>query len=161
MKNCTKRNTACSPWSPILGKVVGKSGCGVGVCVPGRGRLYFCWMFRSKAWAIFFHQLKKQVWNLRMNSNSWIQISFLGTSLAIQWLRLRVSTAGCSGSIPHWGTKIPHARVTQTKEINLMPFYRYVTFSIWASMSASITPGQYVACGGGKDSRWSPADRLR
>ena len=32
-----------------------------------------------------------------------------GTSLVVQWLRLRTSTAGASGSIPGWGTKIPHA----------------------------------------------------
>ena len=30
----------------------------------------------------------------------------LGTSLAVQWLRLRTSTAGGMGSIPGWGTKI-------------------------------------------------------
>ena len=33
----------------------------------------------------------------------------LGTSLAVQWLRLCVSTAGGTGSIPGRGTKIPHA----------------------------------------------------
>ena len=32
-----------------------------------------------------------------------------GTSLAVQWLRLRTSTAGGSGLIPGRGTKIPHA----------------------------------------------------
>ena len=32
----------------------------------------------------------------------------LGTSLAVQWLRLRASTAGGTGSIPGWGAKIPH-----------------------------------------------------
>ena len=32
-----------------------------------------------------------------------------GTSLAAQWLGLRASTAGGAGSIPGWGTKIPHA----------------------------------------------------
>ena len=32
-----------------------------------------------------------------------------GTTLVVQWLRLRVSKAGCMGSIPGWGTKIPHA----------------------------------------------------
>ena len=31
------------------------------------------------------------------------------TSLAVQWLRLHASTAGGMGSIPGWGTKIPHA----------------------------------------------------
>ena len=32
-----------------------------------------------------------------------------GTSLAVQWLRLQVSTVGGVGSIPGWGTKIPQA----------------------------------------------------
>ena len=32
-----------------------------------------------------------------------------GTSLAVQWLRLRVSNAGGTGSIPGWGTNLPHA----------------------------------------------------
>ena len=31
-----------------------------------------------------------------------------GISLVVQWLRLRVSTAGGVGSIPGQGTKIPH-----------------------------------------------------
>ena len=35
----------------------------------------------------------------------------VGTSLAVQWLSLRTSTAGGTGSIPSWGTKIP--RVVQ------------------------------------------------
>ena len=33
----------------------------------------------------------------------------LRTSLVVQWLRLRGSNAGGVGSIPGWGTKIPHA----------------------------------------------------
>ena len=33
-----------------------------------------------------------------------------GTSLAVQWLRFRASTAGGTGSIPGQGTKIPHAK---------------------------------------------------
>ena len=32
----------------------------------------------------------------------------LGTSLAVQWLRLRASNAGGTGLTPGWGTKIPH-----------------------------------------------------
>ena len=31
-----------------------------------------------------------------------------GTSLVVQWLRLRASSAGVGGLIPSWGTKIPH-----------------------------------------------------
>ena len=33
----------------------------------------------------------------------------LGTSLVVQWVRIRASAAGCVGSIPGWGTNIPHA----------------------------------------------------
>ena len=32
-----------------------------------------------------------------------------GTSLVVQWLRLHPSIAAGTGSIPGWGTKIPHA----------------------------------------------------
>ena len=40
----------------------------------------------------------------------------MGTSLAVQWLGLRASTAGDTGSTPGWGTKIPHAvRRSQNK----------------------------------------------
>ena len=40
----------------------------------------------------------------------------VGTFLAIQWLRLRASTAGRMGSIPGWGTKIPHAAAKKKKK---------------------------------------------
>ena len=33
----------------------------------------------------------------------------LGLSLVVQWLKLCASTVGGAGSIPGWGTKIPHA----------------------------------------------------
>ena len=32
-----------------------------------------------------------------------------GTCLAVQWLRVHTTTAVGTGSIPGWGTKIPHA----------------------------------------------------
>ena len=35
--------------------------------------------------------------------------SFLGNSLAVQWLGLWTSPAGAMGSVPSGGTKIPHA----------------------------------------------------
>ena len=35
--------------------------------------------------------------------------TILWTSLVVQWLRLRASTAGGTGLIPGRGTKIPHA----------------------------------------------------
>ena len=37
------------------------------------------------------------------------QESDMGTSLAVQWLRLWASTGGGTGSILSWGAKIPHA----------------------------------------------------
>ena len=40
----------------------------------------------------------------------------LGTSLAVQWLRLCASNAGAVGSIPPQGTKIPHAVLHGQKE---------------------------------------------
>ena len=39
-----------------------------------------------------------------------------GTSWAVQWLRLCTSIAGGLGSIPGWGTKIPHATRCSQKE---------------------------------------------
>ena len=43
--------------------------------------------------------------------------SLEGTSLVVLWLRLRASTAGSTGWIPGWGTKIPHAmRHSQKKK---------------------------------------------
>ena len=36
-------------------------------------------------------------------------LSTLGNSLVAQWLGLHAPTAGGPGSIPGWGTKIPHA----------------------------------------------------
>lgn len=41
---------------------------------------------------------------------------FPETSKAVQWLRLHISTAGGSGSIPGWCTKIPQAVWLGSKE---------------------------------------------
>ena len=41
------------------------------------------------------------------------------TSLVVQWLRLHASTTRATGSIPSWGTKIPHF-VCHDQEINLL-----------------------------------------
>ena len=38
------------------------------------------------------------------------------TSLAVQWLRLRASTAEGAGSIPSQGPKIPHAKGQSQKK---------------------------------------------
>ena len=37
-------------------------------------------------------------------------------SLVVPWLGLRASTAGGLGSIPRWGTKIPHAHGSAKKK---------------------------------------------
>ena len=49
----------------------------------------------------------------------------LGTSLAVQWLRLHASTAWGTGSIRGWGIKIPHAVWSgQKKERKCFVFLR-------------------------------------
>ena len=43
---------------------------------------------------------------------------FLGTSLAVQWLRLHASNARGVGSIPGQGTKCPHAAAKKKKNMH-------------------------------------------
>ena len=45
--------------------------------------------------------------NLAWDTGS--QRALRGTYLVVQWLRLHTFTASSTGSIPGWGTKIPHA----------------------------------------------------
>ena len=40
----------------------------------------------------------------------------IGTSLAVQWVRLHASTAGGTGSIPGWGAKIAASYAVQPKK---------------------------------------------
>ena len=55
--------------------------------------------------------------------------SIIGTSLAVQWLRLHTSTAGGAGSIPGGGTKIPratrHGQKKKRKEGIIIIIYYY------------------------------------
>ena len=54
--------------------------------------------------------------------------------LVVPWLGLRTATAGSTGSIPGWGTKIPHALVSPPrkrlnqnmswKQLSIVPWYR-------------------------------------
>ena len=44
---------------------------------------------------------------------------FMGTSLAVQWLRFYASTVGGKDSIPVWDTKIPSATWCGTKKFFL------------------------------------------
>ena len=46
---------------------------------------------------------------IMLSENGNLKKIYGGTSLVVQWLRLRASTAGGTGSIPGQGTKIPHA----------------------------------------------------
>ena len=41
-----------------------------------------------------------------------------GNSVVVQWLRIHASTAGGTGSIPGWGTKISHATHSAAKNKN-------------------------------------------
>ena len=45
-----------------------------------------------------------------------VRNTFLGTYLAVQWVRLGASTAGSMGSIPGRGTKISHATHSAAKK---------------------------------------------
>ena len=55
-----------------------------------------------------------------------LKIHFLRTSLAVQQLRLRTSTAGAVGSIPGRGTKILRAVQPKKKKIHFLPsFYKW------------------------------------
>ena len=49
----------------------------------------------------------------------------LGTSLAVQWLRLYIPNAGGTCSIPGWGTKISHAAWCQKKIAIKLVCFKY------------------------------------
>ena len=50
-----------------------------------------------------------QLWKSQTREEQSLKTSNYGNSLAVQWLGLRSFTAEGQGSIPGWGTKIPHA----------------------------------------------------
>ena len=52
----------------------------------------------------------------------------LGNSLAVQWLRVRTSTAEGMGLIPGWVTKIPHAAWHGHKKKKKCSFVKNVCF---------------------------------
>ena len=54
------------------------------------------------------------------------KIKSLGTSPAVQWLRLYTSIAGGMGSIPGWKTKIPHAVWSSQKKKKITYSYYYI-----------------------------------
>ena len=56
------------------------------------------------------------VWACAQRHSDNKKVHSTGTSLLVQWLRLCASTAGGTGSIPEWGTKIPHATQCSQKK---------------------------------------------
>ena len=47
----------------------------------------------------------------------------------VQWLRPHTSSAGDTGSIPGWGTKIPHAtQHGQKKSLSETIFFEHINF---------------------------------
>ena len=51
------------------------------------------------------------------------------TSLAVQWLRLHTLSAGGTGLMPGWGTKIPHAvQCSQKKYLKIKLAYSLFFF---------------------------------
>ena len=58
---------------------------------------------------------RKHLWHMYAEKNLHLKRYQRKTSL-VQWLRLRTSNAGGVGSIPGWGTKIPHAAWQKKKE---------------------------------------------
>ena len=61
--------------------------------------------------------------DIENTEKSFLRLLIHGTSLAIQWLRLRASNAEIVGLIPGQGTKIPQAmhwgQKNQTKQTNM------------------------------------------
>ena len=45
----------------------------------------------------------------KLNFKFYLNLVNMGNSLVVHWLVLCASTAGGTGSIPGWETKIPHA----------------------------------------------------
>ena len=86
--------------------------------------------------AIDFHLVEER------NLNNYI----LGTSLAVQCLRLSASTAGGTGLIPGWGTKILHAlqRGQKKKKITFYCAEDTDQFCIYSQIHFTIPDFPYV-----------------
>ena len=68
-------------------------------------------------------QFKNESFSKPERKSNKVRMTTLGTSLAVQWLKLCISTAGGTGSIPGQGTKIPHAMQRgQKKNDNSLQF---------------------------------------
>ena len=78
------------------------------------------------------------------------QEPILGTSLAVQWLRLRAPNAGGVGLIPGRGTKIPHATLcgcknkTKKEPILFLPSLLYVQWHHIGSFKSTIVEARMI-----------------
>ena len=70
--------------------------------------------------------------------------------MVVQWLRLPASTAGGTGSIPGWGTKILHA-ARRGQKINLKKYYDVINVHIMSDSNIEMVR----MCLGGKDNGFS------
>ena len=89
----------------------------------GKQFFLYAWDWKKRPWLLFFKLMA--TWKLASKDLPFLKI-FLGktpflqilhrwhlescSSLVVQWWRLCTSSAGGSGSIPGWGTKILHAK---------------------------------------------------
>ena len=60
---------------------------------------------------------KQQGPTVQYRTRNYIQYPVIGTSLVVQWLRLRLPMQGGAGSIPGWGAKIPQASGPKNQNI--------------------------------------------
>ena len=74
------------------------------------------------------------------NKYYWILLQIIvdiGNSLAVQWIGLHASTAGGTGSVPGWRTKIPHAALHRQNVLDTEPSASHL-------ISHYITTGQVL-----------------
>ena len=66
------------------------------------------------------------MWSRKQTEERNLNLRTVGTSLAVQWLRLHASIAGGVGSIPGHGTKIPSCCVAKKKEKKLKDYSLFI-----------------------------------
>ena len=85
--------------------------------------LFLCLPYFSRGCLITTSGESGQCSQSPLSSTSIQNLSPFGSSLAVQWLGLRPSTAGGTGWIPSQGSKIPHdARCGKKKTMNPVTF---------------------------------------
>ena len=70
------------------------------------------------------------------------QRCILGTSLVVQWLRFRASTARGADAIPGEGTKDPTCHVVQPKEEKRNAFYSLTAVGLGLPLHLSLLPSE-------------------